>query len=55
MRGRRVIIDWQESADELRAMWERERVPAVRKRLHGLWLLRTGHRIGQVADVRGGH
>jgi hypothetical protein len=51
MRGRRVISDWQESADERRAMGERERVPAVRKRLHGLWLLRTGHRLGPVADV----
>src|SRR5947208_1063099 len=55
MRGRHVVVEWQHTADELRERWERERVPAVHKRLHGLWLLRTGHRVGQVADVLGVH
>src|SRR5579884_4299214 len=55
MRGRHIVVEWQHTADELRKSWEREQVPAVRKRLHGLWLLRTGHRIGQVADVLGVH
>jgi transposase len=55
MRGRHIVVAWQHTADELRNRWEREQVPAGRKRLHGLWLLRTGHRVGQVAAVLGVH
>jgi transposase len=55
MRGRHVVVEWQHTVDELRRLWEGEQVPAVRKRLHGLWLLRTGHRVGEVADVLGVH
>jgi hypothetical protein len=55
MRGRRIVVVWQHTAEELRQRWESERVPAGRKRLHGLWLLWTAHRIGVVADVLGVH
>jgi hypothetical protein len=55
MRGRHIVVEWQHAADELRRLWEGEQVPAVRKRLHGLWLLRTGHRVGEVAAVLGVH
>lgn len=39
----------------LKAAYQAERDPAVRTRLHGLWLLRSGRSLGEVAAVVGVH
>jgi hypothetical protein len=51
MRGRRVV-EWREDADELRRRYRAERVPEVRARLHGLWLIRA-YRAGDGRGARG--
>ena len=48
--GRHVQIEWQESAEELKALYKRERHPQQRTRLQVLWQLRTGKRIVDVVE-----
>jgi transposase len=55
MRGRRLVIDWQE--DEV-TLWQRYRSepdPEVRTRWHALWLLRQGHSATETAALVGVH
>jgi len=57
MRGRRFEMTWheQDTADALKAAYQRERDPELRTRLHGLWLLRCGWRLPSVAAAVGVH
>ena len=55
MRGRPLLIAWQEEATTLRQAYRRERDPELRPRLQALWLLRAGHPLRQVAEVVGVH
>jgi transposase len=50
-----LVIPWQEDAATLRALYRRERDPAIRPRLHALWLLRTGQPMRQVAALLAVH
>src|ERR671919_691061 len=57
MRGRPFEVAWREpdTAEALKGAYQREHDPEVRTRLHGLWLLRCGWRLGRVAEVMGTH
>lgn len=57
MRGRPFHIEWQveDTVAALKAAYQREGDGAVRQRLHGLWLLRSGWRLGPVANALGVH
>jgi transposase len=51
MRGRKLVINWQEDAPTLQQLYKRERDAEIRPRLHALWLLRAGHSMRQVAEL----
>lgn len=51
--GQRLQIEWQESAEELKALYKRETHPQRRTRLQALWQLRTGKRIAEVVESVG--
>src|SRR5262245_29488835 len=55
MRGRPLRIDWrpEDTPDALHAAYRAATDPLVKPRLHALWLLRTGHRMSQVAPSVG--
>jgi transposase len=57
MAGRRVRVEWQSSdtVEALHAAYRAEGAVEVRMRLHGLWLLRGGRRLSDVADAVGVH
>lgn len=55
MRGRPLVIAWQEDAATLRASYRAEQDGEVRPRLHALWLLRTGHSLAETARLVGVH
>ena len=57
MRGRPFEVVWREedTPEALKAAYQKERDSEVRTRLHGLWLLRCGWRLGRVAEVMGTH
>src|ERR671936_1686967 len=55
MLGRPFRIAWQDEESALREAYRRERDPEVLPRLHALWLLRRGERLGEVADLVGVH
>ena len=57
MIGRPFRIDWrpEDTPDALKAAYLGESDGTLRSRLHGLWLLRTGRRLGEVASVVGVH
>lgn len=57
MRGRPFAVAWREpdTPEALKEAYQRERDSEVRTRLHGLWLLRCGWRLGMVAEVMGAH
>src|ERR687892_838869 len=57
MRGRPFEVAWREpdTPEALKGAYQREPDPQVRTRLHGLWLLRCGWRLGRVAEVMGTH
>ena len=57
MAGRRLRVAWQaaDTAEALREAYRAEADAAVRMRLHGLWLLRSGRPVGEVATVLGTH
>lgn len=46
--GQRLQIEWQESVEELKALYKRETHPQRRTRLQALWQLRAGKRIADV-------
>src|SRR5438128_589569 len=57
MAGRRLRVRW-DAADTvavLRRAYRIEADAAVRLRLHGLWLLRSGRSVGEVAAALGVH
>ncbi|HZA21132.1 MAG TPA: helix-turn-helix domain-containing protein [Dehalococcoidia bacterium] len=53
MRRRPFKVAWLEgdTPEALKAAYQKERDSEVRTRLHGLWLLRCGWRLGMVAEV----
>src|ERR687896_396149 len=57
MRGRPFEVAWREpdTPEALKGAYQREQDPEVRTRLHRLWLLRCGWRLGRVAEVMGTH
>jgi transposase len=57
MRGRRFQVEWQaeDTVAALRSAYQREGEGAIRQRLHGLWLLRSGWGLGAVAAALGAH
>ena len=56
-RGRPFRIEWhtEDTPERLQALYRMEKDGTVRSRLHGLWLLRTGQRLREVAAVLGVH
>lgn len=57
MRGRPFHVEWQaaDTVATLKAAYQGEREGAIRQRLQGLWLLRSGWRLGAVAEAVGVH
>jgi transposase len=57
MRGRRFQVAWHEedTAEALKVAYQGERDLELRRRLHGLWLLRSGWRLALVAAAVGVH
>jgi transposase len=53
MRGRPLVVNWQESADDLRARYESERNGHRRARLQALLMLREGSSIGEAGRMVG--
>jgi transposase len=53
--GRRLQVEWTESARELKHLYCQENHAQRRTRLQALWLLREGQKLGQVAAVIGVH
>lgn len=51
MRGRPLIVNWQEDAGTLKRLFSQETHPHRRLRLQALYLLRLGKSIGMVAEV----
>ncbi len=53
MAGRRLNIEWraEDTSETLKEAWQAESKHAVKMRLHGLWMLRRGMSIGEVAFV----
>ena len=56
-RGRPFQIAWrgEDTAEALQAAYRAEKRAEPRQRLHGLWLLRTGRSLEEVATVLGVH
>lgn len=54
-RGRPFVVAWraEDDAAALRAAYRAEQDAAVKPRLHGLWLVREGRPMGEVADLVG--
>ncbi len=46
--GKRLQVEWQETAEELKRLYKQERHPQRRTRLQALWHLRQGDRIAEV-------
>lgn len=53
MRGRPLVINWTETAEELDERFQRERNGHRRARLQALLLLRRGHQLGEVGQAVG--
>ena len=55
MPGKPFVMEWAEadSAEALRCRYRSEAHPRKRQWLHGLWLLRRGWRVDEVADAVG--
>lgn len=52
---RHVQVEWQEDADQLRALYQDEKDYQNRMRLQALWYLRQGRTVGAVAELMGKH
>jgi len=55
MRGKVLAIEWQEEAVILKRLYQQERRPEIRTRLQGLWQLRQGKKMVEVAALVGVH
>ena len=57
MIGRPFRVDWrtEDTPEALKAAYLAERDGTLRSRLHGLWLLRSGRQLSEVASVVGVH
>jgi transposase len=57
MAGRRLRVAWEtaDTTEALRRAYRTEADAAVRMRVQGLWLLRSGRRVGEVAQALGVH
>jgi len=53
--ARPLQIEWHEDAETLGAVYRSEKDVQNRKRLHGLWLIRQGRAMAEVADIIGVH
>lgn len=53
--ARRVQVEWQEDADELKKLYQAEKDHQNRTRLQALWYLRQGRTVGAVAELIGKH
>lgn len=53
MAGRKFVVVWQHSADELFARYRAERDGRLTRRWQALWLLRQGKRLSETAQVVG--
>lgn len=53
MRGRPLVVTWEDSASELAERLEKERDPRRRSRLQAFLMLREGKRISDVSDAVG--
>ncbi len=51
--GRRLAIRWQESSEELKQRYLKERHPQRRTRLQALWQLCQGKRVQDVVELTG--
>ncbi len=51
--GRGVQINWQETSEELKHLYQKEVHPGRRTRLQALWQLHQGKRIQDVVDLTG--
>jgi len=51
--GRRLQVDWQETAEELKQKYRSEKHPQRRERLMTLWHLRAGKRVKEVSQMTG--
>lgn len=49
--GRRPKIAWEESPDELKALYEAENHPVLKPRMQALWLLAEGKQVYEVAEM----
>lgn len=52
---RRVQVEWQEDADELKKLYQAEKDHQNRTRLQALWHLSQGCTVSEVADLVGKH
>ena len=57
MIGRPFRVDWhpEDTPEALRAAYRAQQDTMLRTRLHGLWLVRSGRQMGEVASVVGVH
>jgi transposase len=51
--GRKFVVEWRHSAEELRGRYRAERDPQLARRWQALWLLRQGRSLGEVAPLVG--
>jgi transposase len=51
--GRRLQQEWEETAEELKALYGKEKQPQRRTRLQTLWHLRSGKRVQDVGEIVG--
>lgn len=51
--GRHLEVEWEESAEELKAQYQQEKHAQRRTRLQALWHLRNGKRIQDVVEIVG--
>ena len=51
--GGRLKVDWQQSSEELKNLYQKEAHLQRRTRLQALWQLRLGKRIQDVVDLTG--
>lgn len=53
--ARKLKIEWQEDANELKELYQKEKDSHKRTRLQALWLVRTGNPMSTVAPIIGVH
>lgn len=51
--GQRLQVEWQETAEELKGLYLKEKHPQRRTRLQTLWHLRSGKRVQEVVEIVG--